>query len=164
RSLEPWAAFHTQQFGTRFDNPQIKVNEVNVSSIYYRLVKLTSLVERIVEEEFQQVETCRMCNSTGHPIDLCPILQEETIEDANTVGGLFGPPSDSYSNMYNRGWTNYPSFAYISQPQTWLPPQFESKPGMSLEDMMKALVANTQQFQQNTQQQIQQFQQSTQAF
>ncbi|KAL0431302.1 UNVERIFIED_CONTAM: hypothetical protein Sradi_0756200 [Sesamum radiatum] len=111
-----WA--NTQQFGTRFDNPQIKVNEVNISSIYDRLCKLTSLVERIVEEEFQQVETCRICNSTRHPTDLCPMLQEETVEDANTVGGLFGPPYDPYSNMYNPGWTNYPSFGYVSQLQT----------------------------------------------
>ncbi|KAL0413720.1 UNVERIFIED_CONTAM: hypothetical protein Sradi_1573700 [Sesamum radiatum] len=79
---------NTQQFGTRFDNLQIKVNEVNVSSIYDRLVKLMSLVERIVDQEFQQVETYRICNSTGHPTDLCPMLQEETIEDANTIGGL----------------------------------------------------------------------------
>ncbi|KAL0457739.1 UNVERIFIED_CONTAM: hypothetical protein Slati_0401100 [Sesamum latifolium] len=146
---------NTQQFGTRFDNPRIKVNVVNVSSIYDRLVKLTSLVERIVKEEFQQVETCRICNSIGHPTDLCPMLQEETIEDANTVGGLFGPPSNPYSNMYNPGWIDYPSFGYISQPQTWLPPQSDPNPGMSLEDMMKELVANTQEFQRSTQASIQ---------
>ncbi|KAL0454761.1 UNVERIFIED_CONTAM: hypothetical protein Slati_0815300 [Sesamum latifolium] len=123
----------TQQFGTRFDNPQIKVNEVNVSSIYDRLCKLTSLVERFVKEEFQQVEVCGICNSIGHPTNLCTMLQEETVEYANTIGGLFGLPHDPYSNMYNPGWTNYPNFGYVSQPQTWLPPQSVSKQGASLE-------------------------------
>ncbi|KAL0411882.1 UNVERIFIED_CONTAM: hypothetical protein Slati_3777900 [Sesamum latifolium] len=105
---------NTQQFGTRFDNPQTKVNEVNVSFIYDRLVKLTPLVERFVEEEFQQVEACGICNSIGHPTDLCPMLQEETIEHANTVGGLFGPPYDPYSNMYYPGWMDYPNLGYVS--------------------------------------------------
>ncbi|KAL0411918.1 UNVERIFIED_CONTAM: hypothetical protein Slati_3781500 [Sesamum latifolium] len=90
---------------------------------------------------------------TSH--DLCPMLQEETIEDANTVGGLFGPPYDPYSNMYNPGWTNYPNFGYVSQPQTWLPPQSDPEPGMSLEDMIKELVSNTQEFQRSTQASIQ---------
>ncbi|KAL0453967.1 UNVERIFIED_CONTAM: hypothetical protein Slati_1374800, partial [Sesamum latifolium] len=44
---------------------------------------------------------------------LCPMLQEETIQDANTVGGLFGPPSDPYSNMYNLGWMDYSNIDYI---------------------------------------------------
>ncbi|KAL0439322.1 UNVERIFIED_CONTAM: hypothetical protein Slati_2415200 [Sesamum latifolium] len=42
------------------------------------------------------------------------------------------------------------------------PPPANTKQGTSLEDMMKALITNTQQIQQNTQQQIQQLQQNTQ--
>ncbi|KAK4383123.1 hypothetical protein Sango_2807100 [Sesamum angolense] len=104
-----------------------------------------SLLERFVEEEFQHVEACGICNPIGHPTNLCSILQEETSEHANTVGGHFGPAYDPHSNMYNSGWTDYPSFGYVSQPQTSLPPQSDSKPGTSLEDMMKALITNIQQ-------------------
>ncbi|KAL0421448.1 UNVERIFIED_CONTAM: hypothetical protein Slati_3167700, partial [Sesamum latifolium] len=42
------------------------------------------------------------------------------------------------------------------------PPPTNPKQGTSLEDMMKALISNTQQIQQNTQQQIQQIQQNAQ--
>ncbi|KAL2232412.1 UNVERIFIED_CONTAM: hypothetical protein Sindi_1421200 [Sesamum indicum] len=111
-----WA--NTQQFGTRYDNPP--VNEVNLSSIYDRFDKLLSLVKRYVEEEYQQVKACGICHSMAHPTDLCPMLQGETIEHANVVGGLFGPPQKGYDphfNMYNPGRTYYPSLSYISQSQ-----------------------------------------------
>ncbi|KAL0430876.1 UNVERIFIED_CONTAM: hypothetical protein Sradi_0713600 [Sesamum radiatum] len=143
---------NTQQFGIRFDNPPIKVNEVNVPFLHDRLDKLISLVERIIEEEFQQVETCRICNSIGESTNLFPILQEETIEHANIIGGLFGPPYDPHSNMYNPGWTNQPWLHFPTS--NLLPPQSDPKPGMSLEDMMKAIITNTQQIQQQQIQQI----------
>ncbi|KAL2230854.1 UNVERIFIED_CONTAM: hypothetical protein Sindi_1679800 [Sesamum indicum] len=156
-----WA--NTQQFGTRYDNPP--VNEVNLSSIYNHFHQLLSLVERYVEEEYQQVTACGIFNSMTHPTDLCPMIQEETIEHANVVG-LFGPQQRGYDphlNMYNPGRTDYPSLSYVSQSQNWPPPPPpNSTPGPSLEDMVKALVTNTQQFQQQTQTSIQQFQQQTQ--
>ncbi|KAL0296111.1 UNVERIFIED_CONTAM: hypothetical protein Sradi_6663200 [Sesamum radiatum] len=138
---------NTQQFGIRFDNSPIEVNEVNVSSIHDRLYRLLSLVEGLVEEKFQQVEACGICHSVGHSTNLCTMFQEETIEHANAVGGLFGPPYDPHSNMYNSGWTDYPNLGYVSLPQTWSPPQSDSKPCISLEDMMKPLITNTQQIQ-----------------
>ncbi|KAL0406405.1 UNVERIFIED_CONTAM: hypothetical protein Slati_3954400 [Sesamum latifolium] len=85
------------------------------------------------------------------PTDLCPMLQEETIDHDKIIGGLFGPLYDPHSKMYKPGWTDYPSLGYIFQPQTWLPPQFDPKLGTSLEDMMKELLSNIQQFQQSTQ-------------
>ena len=83
-----------------------------------------SLVERVVEEEFQRMKAFRLCNSMAHPTDLCPMLQEETIEHANVVGGLFGTPQRGYDphfNMYNLGMTTYPSLSYILQSQNWPP-------------------------------------------
>ncbi|KAL2250071.1 UNVERIFIED_CONTAM: hypothetical protein Sindi_2480800 [Sesamum indicum] len=137
---------NTQQFGTRYGNPP--VNEVNLSFIYDRFDTLLSLVEKIVEEEYQQMEACRIYNSMAHPTDLCPMLQEETIEHANVVGGLFGPPQRGYDphfNMYNPGRTDYPSLSYVSQSQNWpTPPPPNSTLGPFLENMMKALVTNTQ--------------------
>ncbi|KAL2227697.1 UNVERIFIED_CONTAM: hypothetical protein Sindi_2128400 [Sesamum indicum] len=139
-----WA--NTQQFGTRYDNPL--VNEVSISSLYDRFDKLLSIVEGYVEEKYQRVKACGICNSMVHPTNLCPMLQEETIEHANVVGGLFGPPQrryDPHFNTYNPERTNYPSFGYISQSQNWPPPPPpNSTPSPSLEDMMKALVTNTQ--------------------
>ncbi|KAL2251552.1 UNVERIFIED_CONTAM: hypothetical protein Sindi_2277500 [Sesamum indicum] len=141
-----WA--NTQQFGTRYDNPP--VNEVSISSLYDRFDKLLSLVEGYVEEKYQLVKSCGICNSMVHPTNLCPMLQEETIEHANVVGGLSGTPQRGYDphfNMYNPGRTDYPSFSYISQSQNCPPPPpLSPTPSPYLEDMMKALVTNTQQF------------------
>ena len=123
------------------------MNEVNVSSIYDRFDKLLSLVERVVEEELQRMKAFHLCNSMAHPTDLGPMLQEETIEHANVVGGLFGTPQRGYDphfNMYNPGRTTYPSLSYISQSQNWPPtPSPNSTPGPSLEDMIKSLVTKT---------------------
>ncbi|KAL2243766.1 UNVERIFIED_CONTAM: hypothetical protein Sindi_0494600 [Sesamum indicum] len=52
----------------------------------------------------------------------------------------------------------------LSKPQYRPPPQPNPTPNTSLEDMMKALVTNTQQFQQQTQANFQRFQQQTQQF
>ena len=139
-----WA--NTQQFGTKHDNPP--VNEVSISSLYDRFDKLLSLVEGYVEEKYQLVKSCGICNSMVHPTNLCPMLQEEIIEHANVVGGLSGTPQRGYEphfNMYNPGRTDYLSFSYISQSQNWPPPPPpNSTLGPSLEDMMKALVTNIQ--------------------
>ncbi|KAL2237136.1 UNVERIFIED_CONTAM: hypothetical protein Sindi_0905300 [Sesamum indicum] len=94
------------------------------------------------------------------------MLLEETIEHASIVGGLFGPPQRGYDphfNMYNPGMTDYSSLSYVSQSQNCTPPPPPNPtPDPSLEDIVKALVTNTQQFQQQTQQFQQQFQQQTQ--
>ncbi|KAL0291459.1 UNVERIFIED_CONTAM: hypothetical protein Scaly_2636400 [Sesamum calycinum] len=82
-----------------------------------------------VEEKFQQMEACGICNSIGHPTNLCPMLQEETIKQPNIIGGLFVPSYDPHSNKYNPGWTDYPNLGYVTEPQTWSPPQSNSKPG-----------------------------------
>ncbi|KAL0293177.1 UNVERIFIED_CONTAM: Transposon Ty3-G Gag-Pol polyprotein [Sesamum radiatum] len=61
---------------------------------------------------------------------------------------------DPFSNTYNPGWRDHPNLRYGNQSQNFQkpPPPPQSKPnsGTSLEDMMKALITNTQQFQQDT--------------
>ncbi|KAL2248378.1 UNVERIFIED_CONTAM: hypothetical protein Sindi_2690100 [Sesamum indicum] len=100
---------------------------------------------------------------------MCPTLQESTTEHADDVGGFVGQQQrryDPFSNTYNLGWRDHPNLNYGNQhfqkPQYRPPSQPNPTPSPSLEYMMKALVTNTQQFQQQTQTSIQQFQQQTQ--
>ena len=161
-------AANSQQFGTRQDYPPRKVNEVSTSSIDQRLDNLTSLVEKLVVGNMQQVKACGICSNLGHPTDMCPTLQDEPHEQANAVGGFPGPPQrkyDPYSNTYNTGWKDHPNFNYGARPTGFQPPyqarqpipphQPPSKPGMSLEEIVKSLATNTQQFQQKTRASIQ---------
>ncbi|XP_031096820.1 uncharacterized protein LOC116001056 [Ipomoea triloba] len=127
-----------------------------------------------------QVKACGICAATGHQTDMCPTLQYDYYEQANAIGGFPGQPQrnyDPYSNTYNPGWRDHPNFSYKPRPQF---PQFQprqpiqeqpsssqqpsSNSSMSLEDIVKSLAINTQQFQRDTQQfqqQTQQFQQET---
>ncbi|XP_020549850.1 uncharacterized protein LOC105164442 [Sesamum indicum] len=120
---------------------------------------------------YQQVKACGICTLTGHATDMCPTLQESTTEHADAVGGFAGQQQrryDPFSNTYNPGWRDHPNLNYGNQhfqkPQYRPPQQPNPTPNTSLEDMMKALVTNTQQFQQQTQASFQQFQQQTQQF
>ena len=74
RNLISNMAANAQQFGTRQDYPQRRVNEVNVSSIDQRLDTLTALVEKLVVGNTQQVKACNICAVPGHPTDMCPTL------------------------------------------------------------------------------------------
>ncbi|KAL0423830.1 UNVERIFIED_CONTAM: hypothetical protein Sradi_0917800 [Sesamum radiatum] len=85
---------------------------------------------------------------------------------ANAVGGFSGPSQrghDPFPNTYNPGWRDHPNLRYGNRPQNSQRPPYQQPPlpqtksnsGTSLEDMMKILVANTQQFQQETRASIQ---------
>ncbi|KAL0307007.1 UNVERIFIED_CONTAM: hypothetical protein Sradi_6118000 [Sesamum radiatum] len=165
RKLITTMAANNQQFGNRSDNPPRKVHEVS-TSVDERLDKLTFLVEKILVGGTQQVKACGICTSSGHFTDACPTLQEEPTMHANAVGGFSGPSQrghDPFSNTNNPGWRDHPNLRYGNQPQNSQrppyqqppPPQTNSNSGTSLEDMMKILVANTQQFQQETRASIQ---------
>ncbi|KAL0423240.1 UNVERIFIED_CONTAM: hypothetical protein Sradi_0858800 [Sesamum radiatum] len=105
---------------------------------------------------------------------MCPTLQEPFVEHADAVGGFSRQQQrryDPFSNTYNPGWKDHLNLSCGAQPQNFQrsqyrppvpPPPPNTNQGTSLEDMMKALITNTQQIQQNTQQQIQQFQRSIQ--
>ncbi|KAL0462322.1 UNVERIFIED_CONTAM: hypothetical protein Slati_0119800 [Sesamum latifolium] len=104
-------ASNTQQFGTRYDDPPRRSNEV-----------------------------------------------KPPIEHAEAIGEFFGQPQrryDPFSNTYNPRWKDHPNMSYGAQSQNFQRPQYRPpvqppppnpKPSPSLEDMMKAFVANTQQF------------------
>ncbi|XP_020548143.1 uncharacterized protein LOC110011706 [Sesamum indicum] len=167
RKLISIMASNTQKFGVRHDDPLRKSNEV--SNLEERLNQLTTVVEKVVADTYQQVKACGICTLTGHATDMCPTLQESTTEHANAVGGFAGQQQrryDPFSNTYNPGWRDHPNLncgnQHFQTPQYRPPPQPNPTPNTSLEDMMKALVTNTQQFQQQTQANFQQFQQQTQ--
>ncbi|KAL0401912.1 UNVERIFIED_CONTAM: hypothetical protein Slati_4221100 [Sesamum latifolium] len=165
RKLITTMAANNQQFGTRNDNPPQKVNEVS-ASIDERLDELTSLVKKFVVGGSQLVNTCGICTSPGHFTDACPTLQEEPTMHANAVGGLSEPSQkghDPFCNTYNPRWRDHPNLRYGSQNFQKLPPPPQSNPnsGTSLEDMMKILIANTQQFQQDTRTSIQNLENQT---
>ncbi|KAL0439325.1 UNVERIFIED_CONTAM: hypothetical protein Slati_2415500 [Sesamum latifolium] len=60
-----------QQFGTRYDDPPKRSNEVSVAD---QLSELTSLVKQIVVEK-HHVKACGICTSPEHVTDMCPTLQ-----------------------------------------------------------------------------------------
>ncbi|KAH9768680.1 hypothetical protein KPL71_011691 [Citrus sinensis] len=162
RELISNMAANAQQFGSRQDPTSRKVNEVNISSVEQGLDKLTSLVEKFVVGNVQQVKTCGICYNMGYSTDMCPTLQEEPVEQANAVGGFPGMPQrryDPYAQTYNSGWKGHPNFSYGVRPSGFpqqypprqpAPPQSTSKSGISLEEIVKSLATNTQQFQQAT--------------
>ncbi|KAH9686698.1 hypothetical protein KPL70_014461 [Citrus sinensis] len=102
----------------------------------YEYYKLTSLVEKFVVEK--------------------------PVEQANAVGGFPGMPQrryDPYTQTYNPGWKDHPNFRYGVRPSGFpqqypprqpAPPQSNSKSGISLEEIVKSLATNIQQFQQAT--------------
>ncbi|KAL0285516.1 UNVERIFIED_CONTAM: hypothetical protein Sradi_7172500 [Sesamum radiatum] len=160
-------AFNTQQFGSRNDNPPQRVNEVS-TSIDERLDELTSLVKKLIVGNTQQVKACGICTSSGHSTDACPTFHEEPTMHVNTVGGFSGPSQrgyDLFSKTYNPGWRDHPNLRYDNQSQNFQklppPPQSHSNSGTPLEDMMKILIANTQQFQQDTRATIQNLENQT---
>ncbi|KAK4394162.1 hypothetical protein Sango_1887000, partial [Sesamum angolense] len=165
-------ASNTKQFGTRYDDPPRKTNEVSIATFDDRLNELTSLVKKLAVERTQHVKACGICTSPQHVTDMCPTLQEGPTETADAIGGFSGQQQrkyDPFSNTYNPGWKDHPNLSYGAQSQNFqrpqyrppMPPSSNPKQGTHLEDMMKSLISNTQQIQQNTQQQIQQLQQSS---
>ena len=71
---------NSQQFGTRLVPPSKHVNEVNISSLEQQIASLTSLVHQMTVGNMQMVKACGICSVVGRPTDICPTLQEETIE------------------------------------------------------------------------------------
>ncbi|XP_021629577.1 uncharacterized protein LOC110627535 [Manihot esculenta] len=109
-------------------------------------------------QQNQQVRPYGIYATVGHPIDLCPSLQEED-QQVNAVGGFNGQQRyDPYSNTYNPGWKEYPNFSYDRKNQYQNYQQRNStqaasqKSNMPLEEIIKSL-ANTVQ---NLEQQINQ--------
>ncbi|XP_073153072.1 uncharacterized protein [Henckelia pumila] len=113
-------AANSQQFGTnRSDPTPRRNNEVNVSSLEQKLIELTYLVRQMAVGNGQNVKVCGICTAMEHATDMCPTLQEESVEKLNATGGFPGPPQqkyDPYSNTYNPGWRDHPNLRYGNPP------------------------------------------------
>ncbi|XP_073153374.1 uncharacterized protein [Henckelia pumila] len=100
RNLIENMAANSQQFGTnRTDHAPRRNNEMAVGN-------------------GQTAKACGICTAIGHATDMCPTLQEESIEQVNATGGFLGPPQrkyNPYSNTYNPGWKDHPNFRYGNQ-------------------------------------------------
>lgn len=101
------------------------VNEVNISSLEHQIASLTSLVHQMVVGNVQTVKVCGICSIVRYLIDMCPTLQEESIEQVNMAGGFLGQPKrkyDPYLSTYNPGWRDHPNLSYgnpqVNQPAT----------------------------------------------
>ncbi|KAL0339335.1 UNVERIFIED_CONTAM: hypothetical protein Sangu_1455600, partial [Sesamum angustifolium] len=90
RNLISIMASNTQQFGTRYDDPPRRSNEVSIAAIDDRLNELTSLVKKLAVERTQHVKACGICTSPAHVTDMCPTLQESPTEHAEAIGEFFG--------------------------------------------------------------------------
>ena len=86
RALISNMAANSQQFGTRSTTP-IKVNEVTtaLSNVDQKITKLTAFVHKLA---INQIITCVVCSTIGHPSNLCPTLLNGNIEQANAMGGF----------------------------------------------------------------------------
>ena len=106
-------AANTQQFGSRQDHPIKRVNEVGINSIEQRLDNLTSLMQKFVAGNQQQVKSCGICSNFDHPTDMCPTLQDE--EHLNAIQGHQGQQYqrkyDLFSATYNPGWRDHPNLS-----------------------------------------------------
>jgi len=53
-----------------------------------QIASLTSLVRQVVVGNIQTAKACGICSVVGNPIDICPTLQKEPIEQVNAAGGF----------------------------------------------------------------------------
>ncbi|XP_027166240.1 uncharacterized protein LOC113766227 [Coffea eugenioides] len=158
---------NSQQFGTREDVSLRKVNEVETSSIQQQLTELTSFVRQLAIGNASQAKVCGVCTGMGHSTDMCPMIQEKSMEQVNMTGHAPAPRNqyDPYSNTCNPGWRDHPNFSYAGNRQSnfmpsrqqeyqqqyqFRPPPPPSSTSPSLEDMMKQLMASTAQHQEKT--------------
>ncbi|KAL0418774.1 UNVERIFIED_CONTAM: hypothetical protein Sradi_1290900 [Sesamum radiatum] len=118
RNLISIMASNTQQFGTRYDDPPRKSNEVSIATFDDRLNELTSLVKKLAVERTQHVKACVICTSPAHVTDMCPTLQEGPTEHTEAIGGFSGQQQrryDPFSNTYNPRWKDHPNLSYGAQ-------------------------------------------------
>ena len=55
-----------------------------------RLDTIMLMMEKLVLEQIQQVQTCGICATMGHPTNMCPTLQENSEAQVNAVGEFQG--------------------------------------------------------------------------
>lgn len=61
----------------------------------------------LVYGNMQQVKVCNICSLQGHASNICPTMQEDYIEQAHAIDGVFNEQSqrkyDPFSNTNNPG-------------------------------------------------------------
>ncbi|XP_073120716.1 uncharacterized protein [Henckelia pumila] len=147
-------AANSQQFGTnRSDSAPRRSNEVNASSLEQQLFDLTSLVHQMAVGNGKNLKKCEICAAMWHSTDMCPTLQEETVEQ---VGRII-PILDSKNPLVNHP----PPHVQLNNQeyrQTYHPPPQHPQipaPGEFLENIVKDLATNTLNFQQEMRESIQ---------
>ncbi|XP_040964562.1 uncharacterized protein [Gossypium hirsutum] len=96
-------------------------------------------------------------------MDLCPILNDNSTEHVDAIGGFSGPPQrryDPFSNTYNLGWKDHPNLNYGTNPRynssyQPRPSQPPLKLSTSLEAIVERLAVDTAKYQQRTDASIQ---------
>ncbi|XP_017630574.1 uncharacterized protein LOC108473495 [Gossypium arboreum] len=159
RELISTMATNSQQFQP-VTEPTRQVHGLSSLSLKDKIDKLANIVQTLLLDKTGPIQLCRICAKPDHPTNSCPILQEDLIEQANTVGNFPRPPQrwyDPYSNSYNVGWKDHPNLSYgtnlwFNQPFQQRPPQNQQipTPKSSLEAIVERLANSTKKFQQKT--------------
>ncbi|XP_048229065.1 uncharacterized protein LOC125369839 [Ricinus communis] len=111
-------AENSQQFGTRADGATRRVNEASTKNIENQISNLTTLVCQMAVGQLQMAKISGICSVQGHPIDMCPTLQQDLMQEANALGGFTGQSQrkyDPFSNQYNPGWRDHLNLSYGNQ-------------------------------------------------
>ncbi|KAK9045692.1 hypothetical protein V6N11_051601 [Hibiscus sabdariffa] len=149
-------AANSQQFGA-LSEPNRRVHGVNIVSIENKIDQITNIVNSLVAGKNNSTRACGICTMTDHPTDLCPNLQDETL---NAVGTFPGPPQRPYnphSNTYNPGWRDHLNLSYAPNWRPNLP--YQPRPSQSyqqpqkspLELMMEKFIASQEKIQNQNQ-------------
>ncbi|XP_016732250.1 uncharacterized protein [Gossypium hirsutum] len=157
-------AENSQQYRPNLEQTR-RVNGVNVSTLEDKLDKLTNVVQSLLTEKKSLTPLCGICTTSEHPMDLCPILNDNSTVHVDAIGGFPGPPQrryDPFSNTYNPGWKDHPNLNYGANPRYNPPyqprplqPQQQHKPNTSLEAVVERLAANAVKYQHRTDASIQ---------
>ncbi|XP_073139073.1 uncharacterized protein [Henckelia pumila] len=103
RNLIENMAANCQQFGTnKSDSISKRKNKVNVSYLEQQLIELMSLVHQMVVGNGHNAKVCGIYAAMRHASDMCPTLQDESVEQVNATGGFPGPPQRSLHLTCNR--------------------------------------------------------------
>ncbi|XP_048232888.1 uncharacterized protein LOC125370638 [Ricinus communis] len=68
--------------------------------------------------QLQMAQVCGICSLQGHPTDMCLTLQQDSMQEANALGGFTSQSQRKYgpfSNHYNSGWRDHPNLSYGNQ-------------------------------------------------
>jgi hypothetical protein len=81
---------------------------------------LTSLMRSLAYGNVQQLKACSICLLQGHALDMCLTMQQDNIEQTNTVNGAFNDQLqckyDPFYNTYNPGWRDHLNLRYENLP------------------------------------------------